>query len=313
MALVLLLPAPTWAQTTAPSSEHASSADATAEEPATPAEVATPIEEAAPMVIEELAPDTVVLSVGGDASEEDARRAREAVAAALTETGAIVLGESDLSLRVSPARLRGCTDTACAHALGRELRVSLVAAVATWGESGASSLTVSLVLGRDRSYAATETIRGGDLPAAARAAVAAAQAARRRALLIGGAVSADPDAESDDRVERPGSQTGEPERHERSLEEWVLPGLLGVVGLALAATSVYALLDQQCALRGGSGVCLRGSDPNYGLGVLFAVTGALSVAGAILWLAVGGSPASMGPIDVVLGPDGGGVVGRGRF
>ena len=299
MAVFLLLPAAASAQAGPPIAEWPEGAE----------EAEPPLAAAAPRATApEAAPDTVVLSVGGDAPEEDARRAREAVAAALTEDGALVLDGSDLSLRIPPARLGGCRDGACAYSLGRELGVSLVAAVATWGASGASSITVSLVVGPDRSYAATETIAGGDLAAAARAAVAAAQAARRRALLIGGAMPSDPDAQPTDPSERPVV-----ERRQRSLEEIVLPSVLGLVGLALLSTSIYALIDQQCDVRGGSGVCLRGSDPNFGLGVLFAVTGALSVAGAILWLAVGGNPTPMGPIEVVLGPDGGGVTARGHF
>jgi hypothetical protein len=263
------------------------------------------------------APEAVVLTVGGDAEAADARVAREAVAAALAAEGLTVLPAGDVALRIPPSRLRACRETACARAIGAELGVSMVAAVATWSEDGApSSLTVSLIVGPSRSHTATEPIGEEGLAAAARAAVTAAQASRRRALLVEGTASAgslaapdETDAVDEERIGAPDS----PLQRERSLEEWILPSLLGVVGLGLVGTAVYALLDEQCDLRGASGVCLRGNRPNIGLGVLFSVVGGLSVAGAILWLVMGGQPPDMGDIDVVVGPDGGGMHWRGRF
>jgi hypothetical protein len=272
-----------------------------------------------------------VLSVGGDAPESFARLARAAVAAALVDEGVRVLPEGDLALRVPPSRLRGCDSARCAWDLAREVGASSVAAVATWrGEGGevssvtmssvtVSSVTVSLVSGPERAHAATEDVRDGDVGAGAVRALRAAQAAQVRALLVEGAgpsVSAaeggggeaalrGSEGEADEQVE------GAPRA--RSLEEYVLPTILGVVGLALTAASVYALMPEQCALSGPSGVCLRGEGPNVGLGVVFAVTGGLSIAGAIAWLIVGGSAPSMGSIDVVLGPEGGQLGWRGRL
>ncbi len=190
----------------------------------------------------------------------------------------------------------------------------MVAAVATWTSGGAaSSVTVSLVVGERRAHAATEELGARTLREAAEAAVRGAQDARARALLVEGSSGA---AEDEAEHEAEGGATPEiepPLRRERSLEEWVLPTILGVVGLGLVAASVYALLPEQCDLRGESGTCLRGNGPNVGLGAVFAVTGGLAVAGAILWLIVGGTPPSMGRIDVVLGPSGGGAVWRDTF
>lgn len=291
---------------------EAEAAEAQAAE-AQPAPEAAGVEPAAPppTAEEPNRPDVAVLSVGGDASRSDARRARAAVAAALRGDGMTPLPDSDVSLRISPSRLSGCQETRCAFAFGAELDVAFVAAVTTWaGDDGPSSVTVSLILGADRAYAATEDVGGPGLAAAASAAVSGAQDARRRAVIVEGASSApdphEPDEEEDDRDETVLSR-------ERSLEEWILPSLLGVVGLGLVGTAVYALLDEQCEVRGVSGVCLKGSAPNYGLGILFSITGALSIGGAILWLIVGGQPQNAGSIDMVIGPDGGAVGYRGRF
>lgn len=272
---------------------------------------------AAPASAQDEAPayDVVVLSVGGDAPAAIAREAREGVTTALEADGLRVLPEGDLALRMPPSRLHGCDSIGCAWSLGRELRVSMVAAVATWQTEGsASSITVSLVVGERRAHAATEELGARTLREAATAAVRGAQDARGRALLVEGSTGAAPDrtgaseeAEEDARDENAPEIEEAPAQRERSLEEYVLPGVLGVVGLALVAGAVYALMPEQCELRGPSNTCLRGNGPNVGLGAVFAVTGGLAVAGAILWLIIGGAPPTMGRIDVVLGPDGGGV------
>ena len=255
----------------------------------------------------------VVLSVGGDAPEGVAREAREAVAAALVAEGLRVLPEGDLALRFPPSRLRGCDSAACAWALGRELGVSMVAAVATWQREGrAASITVSLVTGERRAHAASEDVGERTVQETAARAVRGAQDARARALIVEGSAGAEPD-EAEDERDTNAPLVEEQRPRERSLEEYVLPGVLGAVGLALAASAVYALMPEECSLVGASGVCLRGDAPNIGLGVVFAITGGLSIAGAIIWLVVGGMPSSMGRIDVVLGPDGGGLGWRGTF
>lgn len=259
--------------------------------------------------------DAVVLSVGGDAPEAVAREAREAVAATLEGDGLRVYPEGELALRMPPARLRGCDSIACAYRLGRELGVSMVAAVATWSSDGApSSVTVSLVVAERRAHAATEELGGRTLREAAAAAARGAQDARGRALLVEGSTGAASATEHAGDARETGATEIEPEApRERPLEEYVLPTILGVVGLGLVAASVYALMPEQCELRGPSGACLRGHGPNVGLGAVFAVTGGLAVAGAILWLIVGGSPPTMGRIDVVLAPDGGGLSWRDSF
>lgn len=253
-------------------------------------------------------PVGLALTLGGDDAAA-AETARAAVAARLEEDGLRLLSDADLSMRVSPSRVRGCADSDCALAIGREVGASLTVGVTAWGGEE-PTVTVTLLLGPGRSFSATEAVRGGDAATAARDALASAQSERRRALLVGGVVSrsADEDEEADENVpilEAP-APTG------RSLEQIVLPTILGVLGLAAVGVSVYAMVDEQCSLRGPvSGVCLRGNGPNYGVGGLLAVAGGLSIAGAILWFAVGGSPPDMGNIDVVIGPGGAGV--RGRF
>lgn len=262
---------------------------------------------------EEAGYHVVVLSVGGDAPEGVAREAREAVAAALVAEGLRVLPEGDLALRFPPSRLRGCDSAACAWALGRELGVSMVAAVATWQREGrAASITVSLVTGERRAHAASEDVGERTIQETAARAVRGAQDARARALIVEGSAGAEPD-EAEDERDSNAPLVEEQRPRERSLEEYVLPGVLGAVGLALAASAVYALMPEECSVVGASGVCLRGDAPNIGLGVVFAITGGLSIAGAIIWLVVGGMPSSMGRIDVVLGPDGGGLGWRGTF
>jgi hypothetical protein len=271
----------------------------------------------------------VVLSVGGDAPEALAREVREAVAVALAADGLRVLPEADVALRVPPSRLRGCSSTACAWELGRELGVSMVAAVATWHTDGrADSITVSLVVGRDRAHAASADSGRRSIAATAAAAVRGAQDARARAMNVERSAASAPSeresaasegADGERGAIEPTTGSAPAERapvardRGRSLEEWVLPGILGAVGLAFAAGAVYALMPEECELSGPSGACLRGSAPNVGLGVLLAVTGGLSVAGAIVWAIVGGMPAEMGRIDVVLGPEGGGLGWRGTF
>lgn len=272
--------------------------------------VAAPV--AAQEAQDEAAHHVVVLSVGGDAPEAMAREAREAVAAALERDGLRVLPEGELALRMPPARLRGCDSIACAWSLGRELGVSMVAAVATWQHEGrAASVAVSLVVGEERAHAASEDLGERTLAEAAALAVRGAQDARGRALLVEGPARDPEVVDAGDSntpvVEEP------PAARERSIEEYVLPGVLGLVGLALTASAVYALLPEECTLRGPSGECLRGNAPNVGLGVVFAVSGGLAIAGSILWLIVGGMPAQMGRIDVVLGPEGGGLGWRGTF
>jgi hypothetical protein len=301
--LAIFLAVPAAAQDGEPAGEQASAPPESA-----PAE-------SAPAAESEPGYHVVVLSVGGDAPAGMAREAREAVATALARDGLRVLPEGDLALRFPPSRLRGCDSAACAWALGSELGVSMVAAVATWQQEGrAASITVSLVVGERRAHAASEDIGERTRAETAPAAVRGAQDARARALIVEGSAGAsEPEPDEADERDTNAPVVEVPRARERSLEEYVLPGVLGAVGLALAASAVYALMPEKCSLTGASGVCLRGDAPNIGLGVVFAVTGGLSIAGAILWLVVGGMPAGMDRIDVVLGPDGGGLGWRGRF
>lgn len=261
------------------------------------------------------APDVAVLSVGGDASRTQARRARRAVAAALVAEGMTPVPDADVALQVSPSALAACSDAACAYTFAAPLNVRMVAVVTTWaGDDGPSSLTVSLLLGPRRSHSATEDVGDDGLQRAATRAVRGAQESRRQALLVSG-VSAEPDDPTEIDEPEPNERQESFLNRDRPLEQWVLPSLLGIVGIGLVGTAVYALLDEQCDQFAASNpeICLRGTRPNYGLGILFSVTGALSIAGAILWLVVGGEPAQTGTIDVVLSPEGGGASYSGRF
>ncbi len=259
---------------------------------------------------QEAVADVVVIGLGGDATPEVAREAHEAVAAALVEDGLRLLPAADLAMRVSPSRLAECRSAECAWEIGVELRVSMVAAVTTWTRDGqASSLTVSLIVGADRSHTATEAVGETGLVSAARGAVTGAQQSRRRALIVEGTTHPPTGVETPEvaEIDDPNVEAS-PLQNERPLEQWILPTLLGVVGLALVAASVYAMLDEQCDLTGGGGTCLAGTRPNYGVGVTFAVLGVLSVAGALLWLVVGGEPQSTGDMNnVVFGREGVGV------
>lgn len=249
------------------------------------------------------AQDVMVLSLGGDAPDDVAAQARAAVAVALQQDGLSLLPEADLAMRVPPSRLAECHASACAWGIAAELGVSMAAGVATWATEGQpASIAVSLIVGADRAYTASANVTGGNLLAAARAAVTEAQNARGRALIIEGTAAPTAVVETPEEAEIDPSQQGtaaDPLHAERPLEEWILPSILGVVGLGLVGLSVYAMLDEICDQRGASGVCLRGSDPNYGLGVVTAVLGGLSLVGAIVWLVVGGTPASQGDINVV--------------
>ncbi|MGE0791340.1 MAG: hypothetical protein AB7S26_37040 [Sandaracinaceae bacterium] len=271
--------------------------------------------------------EVVVLAMGGDAPRDASGRAREAVLSALVAEGAHVLPDADVAMRIAPSRLASCRSASCAWTIATELSVPTAATVALWMDGDAlGTVSLSLIVSADRTFSGSAAVADGDLAAAATRALAEARAAQRRSLLVEGPAAARPhdgeDGSSTDVTEpnplgpthlEPEQPGDSPFRAERSLEEWILPSLLGVVGLALVGLSVYALLDEQCDVRGASGDCLRGTAPNIGVGATFAVTGALAIAGGIIWLIVGGAPPNQERIDVVLGPDGGGAVWRGAF
>lgn len=256
------------------------------------------------------APHVIVVSVGGDAPEPLAREAREVVTAALERDGMRVMSEGDIALRVPPSRMRACDAIACAHALGVELGVATVAAVAVWMSGEApGSVTVSLIVSETRAHTASEDVGEGGLAAAASAAVTGAQQARSRALLVEGSV----DVETSVREAEQRATPPAPPPAERPVEQYVLPAIMGGVGLVLAAVSVYAYIGEQCFDRGPSGVCLRGDRPNIGLGAIMTTVGGLMIGGAIVWLVFGGEAQAGGPIDIVVGPEGGGLTWRGTF
>lgn len=260
----------------------------------------------------------VVLSLGGDAPEGPAREARVRVASVLEGEGASVVPDADVAMRISPTRLTDCRAAACAVEIAGELEAERVYAVSVWMREGApGSVTVSVIESESRSHSASAEVGEAGLLAAVDDALTQARGAQTRAAILEGpAVRRDPEDEEPEDPDRPTQveQPTSPLQTERSLEEWILPSVLGVVGLALVGFSVYALLEEQCTRRSTvSDLCLAGSSPNIGLGVTFAIVGTLSIAGAIIWLIVGGQPPEMEQIDVVFGPDGGGVQWRGNF
>jgi hypothetical protein len=89
--------------------------------------------------------------------------------------------------------------------------------------------------------------------------------------------------------------------------------MLAAFGAAGVGLGVYGLLDGTCELRGALGTCLRGEDPNVPVGVTLTVAGILALGGAVVWFVTGAVVADQPRIDVVLGPDGGAVMARGRF
>jgi hypothetical protein len=241
---------------------------------------------------DDLRPHAVVLLLGGDAAPERAREARAIASAALEADGVRLVPEANLTLRIAPARLTSCAAVDCALEIARELGVAMAVTVTLW-QGPPENVTVSLLLDAARTYTASREIGAAGLDDAVRAAVREAQAQRGRGLEPAVATP-----------ERTAPQTNA--LLGRSLEEWVLPITLGVVGLGLVALSVYSLIDEICAQRGASGACLRGDRANYGLGVTIAIVGGLSVVGSIAWLIIGGTPTlSAGSgIQVVLGPTG---------
>jgi hypothetical protein len=257
------------------------------------------------------APHVVVMSIGGDAPEAIAREVREAVGAALQRDAMRVMSEGDLELAINPSRLAECRAIACAHAIGRELGVATVAAVTTWMNGDTPrSIAVSLIVAATRAHTAREDLGERTIADTAAAAVRGAQDARARALLVEG--SLDPETAVQQAEER-AAPPPPPPSGERSLESYVLPAIMGAVGLGLGALAVYALIDENCAVRADSGLCLRGDRPNIGLGAVTAIVGGLLIAGAIVWLIVGGDAPPAQTIDVVVGPEGGGVSWRGTF
>lgn len=269
------------------------------------------------------AAEALVLSIGGDAPDALAREARDAVAAALTADGVSVVPEAELALRIPPARLRGLTSLQDARVLAFELEARVIVGVAVWmrAESeppAAESVAVSLLAG-SRSFSATCGVGEGGVAAAAGEAMRDVRQQQTRSMLVEGPGGGALEEEEEEGDESPGtgSGTGAGGAAGRGDQtpgfDIVGPTMLGAFGAAGIGLGVYALLDGTCELRAPTGTCLRGDEPNVPLGVTFTVGGALALAGAVIWFVTGAVVVDTTPIEIVLGPEGGGVWARGEF
>lgn len=260
----------------------------------------------------------LVAPLGGDAPGAMVLEALDAVRATLAAEGFAVVDPADVAT-IDPARLAEARRLDDLRPVATELGASGIATVAVWTSDGAaSSVIVSLAPGA-RSFSATHAVDASGLGEAAVAATRAALLRRRDALLVSAGTSAD-------RTEEPelatAHDTPPPPPHDDGVIQngqlfgIVGPGLLAALGAAGIGAGVYASLDETCDYHAPSGVCLRGERPNYALGIVFIGAGTLALAGAIVWWILGAESeeSSSGPrIDVVMGPDGGGVTARGRF
>ena len=252
---------------------------------------------------------------------------KAAAITALTTDGVAVVPEAELALRVPPARLRAMTSLEDARVLAFELEARVIVGVAVWMRAdadppAAESVAVSVLAGA-RSFSATRAVADGGVAAAAGEAMRDVRQQQTRAMLIEGAgmgsgepaAPAEPeeDDQEEDDQETPAPPPPAPPGDRTPGFDIVGPTMLGAFGAAGIGLGVYAVLDGTCELRGASGICLRGDDPNVPLGVTFTIAGALALAGAVVWFVTGSTVVDTTPIDIVLGPDGGTVSARGRF
>lgn len=270
------------------------------------------------------AADAVVLSIGGDAPESVAERARAAAEAALVSDGASVVPAGEVALRIAPSRLREIGSLAEARSVAFDLEARMVVGVAVWmsgeGESAApDSVVVSLLVG-SRTFSATQALGGGEIEAGARLAMEDVRGQQARALMIEGpgfeaAPEATPESGSDGETPAASGSPPAPAADQTLGFDVIGPTMLGAFGAAGVGLGVYALMDSICTQRGPlTGVCLRGEDPNPSVGVTLTVAGALALAGAVIWFVTGATISADQPrIDVVMGPEGGSLAVRGAF
>lgn len=280
-------------------------ATATTEAPAAEAEPAADAEPADGW-------DAIVLSYGGDSTEDVAATARDAASLALENEGFRVLPEAEVTARISPARLHDASSIDALRAIGDELGARSVVTVAVWTSDGApASVAVSIATG-GRSFSGTADVET-DLATAATAAVRAALERQRRALVLSGGASGSvttTHTDDDDDDGTPGVVEGdpwadhapEPEEEDGPEELFGIigPGFLLALGGAGLGLGIYAVLDATCDLRQPmTGECVRGEEPNVGLGTLFIVGGAIATAGAIIWWITDAALTNEPRIDVV--------------
>nr|MDQ3037303.1 hypothetical protein [Myxococcota bacterium] len=229
-----------------------------------------------------------------------------------------------------------------ARAVAFELEARMIVGVAVWmgapaqdaaapdttaPESAApESVALSLMIGA-RTFSATREVGEGGVAAAAQGAMHDVRAQQTRAMLVEGpAAESEPtgEAPAEDAAATDGAAaTATPATTATTTApvdatpafDVIGPTMLGAFGAAGLGLGVYSVLDGTCEQRGAvTGVCLRGEDPNLGVGITLMVAGTLALAGAIVWLATGAAVIADQPrIDMVLGPEGGAVSVRGTF
>ena len=247
----------------------------------------------------------LVLSFGGDATDDMNAEARDGATAGLLAQGFTVLAEAEIAARVPPSRIREASSIDQLRAIAVELGVESVVTVAVWTSGGAAdSVIVSVAPARvadgetARSYSGNQSVGEEGLGAAAAAAAQAALQRRTRAAMLSGGTGrvdvetseADPEDEAVAPVEDdPWAETPREENADfASLFGIIGPGLLLAIGGAGIGLGIYALLDENCSQRGPeTNVCLMGDAPNIGVGVLLLIGGVLAAGGAAAWWITG--------------------------
>lgn len=262
----------------------------------------------------------LVLSFGGDATDEMNAEARDGATAGLLAQGFTVLAEAEIAARIPPSRLREASSIDQLRAIAVELGVESVVTVAVWTSGGvADSVIVSVAPARvaegevARSYSGNQSVGDEGLGPAARAAALGALERRTRAAMLGGGTgrasveTPDPEAHPEPPVEDdPWAETprGESDDFE-TLFGIIGPGLLLAIGGAGVGLGIYAVLDENCTQRGPETVvCLMGDGPNIGVGVLLLIGGVLAAGGAAAWWITGATAQPQARIDGVTLRDG---------
>lgn len=281
------------------------------------------------VVVTDTAPawGAIVLSFGGDASPALNAEARDGATAGMVAQGFSVLDEGEIAARIPPARLAAASSIEGLRAIAVELGAESVVSVAVWTSDGAAdSVVVSIAPAASpegeavRSFSSTEHVGEAGLGAAARGATLAALNRRTRAALLGGGsghVEAEASTVIEERTVEEPDPWAEDESNPGGVESLfgiIGPGFLLALGGAGLGLGIYAVLDENCSVRGPvTGVCLQGDGPNVGLGTLLIIGGALAAGGAAVWWITGATTTNEPRVDGIVWQDGGMLRVRGVF